>query len=88
MQETGVRNSAFGAEYRRINTTVTSDPLSQTLPADYIAQTAAGIRGLPSSANSPNRGLGAFGNFQPPRQRQSSSECLSTGCFDGPGARG
>lgn len=56
---------AFGAEYRRINTTVTSDPLSQTLPADYIAQTAAGIRGLPSSANSPNRGLGAFGNFQP-----------------------
>jgi outer membrane receptor protein involved in Fe transport len=56
---------ATGGEYRKISTDVTSDPLSQVMPADYIAATAAGIRGLPGSiANSANAGVGRFGNFQ------------------------
>src|SRR3546814_12320930 len=57
---------ATGGEYRKISTNVTSDPLSQVFPADYVAATAPGIRGLPGSVgNAPNPGVGRFGNFQP-----------------------
>lgn len=61
----GPISAAVGAEYRNIKTTVTSDALSQTLPATYISATAAGIRGLPAAVNTPSAGVGAFGNFQP-----------------------
>src|SRR3546814_2035189 len=37
---------ATGGEYRKISTNVTSDPRSQVFPADYVAATAPGIRGL------------------------------------------
>src|SRR3546814_17542129 len=48
---------ATGGEYRKISTNVTSDPLSQVFPADYVAAPAPGIRGLPGSVgNAPNIG--------------------------------
>lgn len=61
----GTVTMAAGAEYRSIDTVVTSDPLSRVLPATVIAETAPNIRGLPGSVRSPNPGVGRFGNFQP-----------------------
>src|SRR3546814_8676582 len=59
---TGVQTCALPI----FSTNVTSDPLSQVFPADYVAATAPGIRGLPGSVgNAPNPGVGRFGNFQP-----------------------
>lgn len=56
---------ALGAEYRKVTTDVTSDALSQTLPATYVAATAPGLRGFPAGFNTSNPGVYLFGNFQP-----------------------
>src|SRR3546814_2092577 len=68
---------ATGGEYRKISTNVTSDPLSQVFPADYVAATAPGIRGLPGSVgNAPNPGIGRFGNFQARSGRFNGKEAF------------
>src|SRR3546814_7984301 len=46
---------ATGGEYRKISTNVTSDPLSQVFPTDYVAAPAPGIRGLPGSVGNAPR---------------------------------
>jgi iron complex outermembrane receptor protein len=58
-------SAAVGAEWRSVRTVVTSDPLSQTLPRDYLAAKAAGTRGLPAVYLTANPGVFLFGNYQP-----------------------
>jgi outer membrane receptor protein involved in Fe transport len=58
-------SAAVGAEWRSVKTVVTSDPLSQTLPRDYLAANASGTRGLPAVYLTANPGVFLFGNYQP-----------------------
>lgn len=67
---------ALGAEWRKVRTVVTSDELSQMLPTDYVAQYTPGVRGLPGSYLSQNRGVFLFGNYQPLRGSYNVKEAF------------
>lgn len=56
---------AIGAEWRKVRTEVTSHPLNQIVPADYVAANTPGVRGLPGTYLSANPGVFLFGNYQP-----------------------
>lgn len=61
----GPVRAAVGVEWRKMHTTQIGDPLSGTLPADYIAANHPGVRGVPANFRTNNRGALQFGNYQP-----------------------